>query len=100
VDGAMLGIRPEHLRLSADGAGVPVVVSSEDYHGADTVVGVRTGNDPDAHHLSEIMVRVPGRARPARGERLRLTWDAGALHCFGPDGRRQDPLPRALPLPV
>ncbi|SDG37216.1 ABC transporter ATP-binding protein [Roseospirillum parvum] len=104
-EGCRLGVRPEHLMLeSADtpGQGILVVVDSEDYHGADTVVGVRPGPDlpdpPGPDTPPPIQVRLPGRVRLRRGEALRLRFAPADLHLFGPDGRRQDPLPRILPL--
>ena len=84
-----LGIRPEHLHISKNQDCLPVTVSSEDYHGADTVVGVRIGSDPDNLKHSEIMVRVQGRVYFQHGQKIGLVWDEKDMHIFGADGRRK-----------
>lgn len=80
-----LGVRPENLRLLEAQPGLPVAVTSKDYHGADTMVSVRLeGGD-------ELMVRVAGRAHVTPGEKRFLAWDPDTLHIFGENGKRQGP---------
>ena len=67
-------MRPEHVRLVAEG-GVPGGVTSAEYHGADTVLGVRVGEE-------SLFVRVPGRLRLGEGAAVRLGWEAGTTHLF------------------
>ncbi len=72
--GLVLGVRPEHVRV-ADGGGVSATVASSEYHGADTILTVRVGDET-------LLVRSPGQlVRPA-GTPLRLAWEAEALHVF------------------
>ncbi len=80
--GRMLGVRPEHIELVAAG-GVPGVVSSAEYHGADTVLTVRVGEE-------SLLARAPGRLEPGAGAALRLGWKPEAMHVFdAASGRRQ-----------
>jgi sn-glycerol 3-phosphate transport system ATP-binding protein len=73
-DGLVLGVRPEHVRV-ADGGGVAATVASSEYHGADTILTVRVGEET-------LLVRSPGQlVRPA-GTPVRLAWDAESLHLF------------------
>jgi sn-glycerol 3-phosphate transport system ATP-binding protein len=72
--GLCLGVRPEDIRLD-DQRGLPAVVISSDYHGADTIIKARIGDSP-------ILVRLPGRYQAAEGERLRLYWPEDAVHLF------------------
>jgi sn-glycerol 3-phosphate transport system ATP-binding protein len=76
--GRMLGVRPEHIVLVADG-GVPGSVASAEYHGADTILAVRVGEEL-------LLVRAPGRLELGPGARVRLGWEADALHLFHADG--------------
>ena len=85
----ILGIRPEHLHISQNQDCLPVTVSSEDYHGADTIVGVRIGSDPDNLKHVEIMVRIPGRVYFQHGQKIGLVWDEKDMHIFSADGRRK-----------
>jgi len=72
--GLVLGVRPEHVRV-ADGGGVAATVASSEYHGADTILTVRVGEET-------LLVRSPGQlVRPA-GTPVRLAWEAEALHLF------------------
>src|SRR5213078_4645138 len=79
--GLTLGIRPEHIRLVHEG-GVPGAVISAEYHGADTVVTARVGDE-------SLLVRAPGQVALAAGARVRLGWEPDALHVFdSANGRR------------
>jgi sn-glycerol 3-phosphate transport system ATP-binding protein len=72
--GRMLGVRPEHVELVAEG-GVPGVVSSAEYHGADTVLTVQVGEE-------SLLARAPGRLGLGAGAKVRLGWAPEALHLF------------------
>jgi sn-glycerol 3-phosphate transport system ATP-binding protein len=73
--GLTLGIRPEHIRLVDGEGGVPAVVTSAEYHGADTVLTAQVGQE-------SLLVRAPGALALGAGARVRLGWDAGSLHLF------------------
>ena len=45
------GIRPEHIRIGADG--VPATITSAEYHGADTIVTAQVNG-------SALVIRAPG----------------------------------------
>ena len=80
--GRMLGVRPEHIALVAEG-GVPGTVSSAEYHGADTVLTVRVGEE-------SLHVRTPGRVPLGEGAAVRLGWKPGEMHVFdAASGMRQ-----------
>jgi sn-glycerol 3-phosphate transport system ATP-binding protein len=72
--GLTLGIRPEHIRLVDEG-GVQGAVVSAEYHGADTVLTARVGDE-------WFLVRAPGQVALAPGAPVRLGWDQGAVHVF------------------
>jgi sn-glycerol 3-phosphate transport system ATP-binding protein len=72
--GRILGIRPEHVRL-LDSGGVAAEVTSAEYHGADTILTVRVGEE-------SLLVRAPGRLRLANGAAVRLGWEPPSLHVF------------------
>jgi ABC-type sugar transport system ATPase subunit len=68
--------------LVADG-GVPGTVSSAEYHGADTVLTVRVGEE-------SLHVRTPGRVPLGGGAAVRLGWKPGEMHVFdAASGMRQ-----------
>ncbi len=71
-----LGVRPEHIVLVE--RGVPAVVESVEYFGADTIVGARIGAAP-------LLVRVPGQLSLAAGDRIQLGWDASHQYFFDSD---------------
>ncbi len=80
--GTLIGIRPEHIAISADGGGQPAALSSVEYLGAESVVLCKAGD-------AEIAVRVPGRIAAGQGAPLGLTWPAAQTHLFAAaDGRR------------
>ncbi|MGL4243203.1 MAG: ABC transporter ATP-binding protein [Beijerinckiaceae bacterium] len=99
ADGArLIGVRPEHLRLAADGhAGRNArrgEVASTEYLGADTIVTVATGAG------DRIAVRHPGVAKARTGETVAVEWSAADERIFdaataryagpgsaGPEGR-------------
>jgi sn-glycerol 3-phosphate transport system ATP-binding protein len=79
--GLTLGIRPEHIQLVSEG-GVPAAVISAEYHGADTVVTARVGEE-------RLLVRAPGQVALAAGSQIRLGWEPRAVHIFDSRGGRQ-----------
>ncbi|MFY0477344.1 ABC transporter ATP-binding protein [Achromobacter marplatensis] len=72
-----LGVRPEHIRI--DSAGIPAVVESVEYFGADSIVVCRVGD------TSGVAVRVGGHLRARAGEALNLSWQDGQQHFFAAD---------------
>ena len=88
----MLGVRPEHIGLVTEG-GVPGSVTSAEYHGADTILTVRVGEE-------SLFVRTPGRLRLGEGAAVRLGWEAGAMRLFdAASGARVD-LDQTVPQPA
>jgi len=76
-----LGVRPEHIRVAADGP-IAARVQSVEYFGADSILICQIGENPG------VAVRVPGHWHSAPGEAVQLAWDAAAQHFFGDAGRR------------
>lgn len=72
-----LGVRPEHIRIDADG--IAATVESVEYFGADSIVVCRIGD------TSGVAVRVGGHLRASAGESLRLSWPDGQQHFFAAD---------------
>jgi len=77
--GLTMGIRPEHITLAHDG--VPAVVTSAEYHGADTIVTAQVNG-------AALLVRAPGQVDLAAGSQVKLGWEPGAVHIFNSEGRR------------
>ncbi len=78
-----VGLRPQHLRLSAEGnPGLDQRVTLVEALGTETVVH---GQAPDG---SRILAILPGQPRVAPGDVLRLTFDEAQLHRFDVQGRR------------
>jgi sn-glycerol 3-phosphate transport system ATP-binding protein len=74
--GLTLGVRPEHVNLLGDVAeGVPGTVTSAEYHGADTIVTAKVGEE-------QLLIRAPGQLALAAGAPVRLGWDPAAAHLF------------------
>jgi sn-glycerol 3-phosphate transport system ATP-binding protein len=73
--GLTLGVRPEHIRIVGDQGGVPAVVTSAEYHGADTVITAQAGGE-------SLLVRAPGHLALGTGARVRLAWDPESVHLF------------------
>jgi sn-glycerol 3-phosphate transport system ATP-binding protein len=81
--GLLLGVRPEHVSLVASG-GVAAEVTSAEYHGADSIVTVKAGDE-------QLLLRAPGQLRLAAGSAVRVGWDPTAAHFFeAASGRRVD----------
>ncbi len=72
--GLTLGVRPEHVALS-DSGGVGGTVTSSEYHGADTILTVRVGEET-------LLVRSPGQLTLAAGAPVRLAWKPECMHLF------------------
>ena len=71
--GTLTGVRPEDMRLGAEG--LEASVESTEYLGADSLVAAKAGAD-------SILVRVPGHAGVKKGDAVRLAWDAAHEHHF------------------
>ncbi len=78
-DDAMLGVRPEALRLAE--RGVAAEVTHAEYLGADTVVACRMGG-------SRLLARLPGRVALAAGTIVHFEADPSELHAFDAAGIR------------
>jgi sn-glycerol 3-phosphate transport system ATP-binding protein len=78
-DGLTLGLRPEHIRLADNG--VAGTVTSSEYHGADTILTVRVGEET-------FFVREPGQHAETVGTAVRLAWKPESQHVFDNNGRR------------
>jgi sn-glycerol 3-phosphate transport system ATP-binding protein len=78
----LLGIRPEHVRLSD--AGCPARVVTAEFLGADTVIACVVGDQP-------VMARVSGKAALSKDDAVHLEWRAEDMHFFdAASGRRRD----------
>jgi sn-glycerol 3-phosphate transport system ATP-binding protein len=91
--GWQLGVRPEHVEVIDNGnggeRGLSSVITALDYHGADTVVTLRIGEQ-------EILARVAGRFGGTPGLPVRVRWPEAHAHVFDDNGCRQDEMPFAL----
>jgi sn-glycerol 3-phosphate transport system ATP-binding protein len=75
--GVITGVRAEDIRLAAaSGNGRDAEVTSIEYLGADTIIGLK------GHAGEAIAVRVQGRAAARIGERAGLAWDRTREHRF------------------
>ena len=80
ANGALTGVRPEDMRF--DSAGVEARVETVEYLGADSLVAARAADQ-------SMLVRVPGHARLAEGDSVRIAWDRDREHHFDAQtGRR------------
>jgi ABC-type sugar transport system ATPase subunit len=82
-NGAVIGVRPEHVRLWADGLSGPIDgrVAYVEALGRETLIGVDTDR-------GRLVAAVEGRARLDVGAPIRLGLVESGLRRFGPDGRR------------
>jgi sn-glycerol 3-phosphate transport system ATP-binding protein len=97
---AILGVRPEDFALTdgsspSAGLGLELVVDAIERVGAETFVygtrahegaGPTVSAKPGELPPGEIIVRLPGEAEPAIGQRIRVTAAREKLHLFSPDG--------------
>ena len=70
---ATIGVRPENLRIAADG--LEARVESVEYLGADSLIAAALGAQP-------LLVRVPGKAKIKPGDAVRVAWDTEHEHHF------------------
>jgi len=98
--GGQLGVRPEDIELHpASAYGVPAMVVSDEYLGADTIAHVSVGGHT-------VRVRMSGKHALA-GQPCCLSWASEHAHLFDANGLRRDDLtpnaflkaPRAVPRP-
>ena len=89
AEGAIIGIRPEDLELTAAGAkpdgaiGLPLTVGAVERVGPESFVyGTLDRGD-------NIIVRLPGTHAPAPGERAVAVANRAKLHVFSADGQRR-----------
>jgi sn-glycerol 3-phosphate transport system ATP-binding protein len=71
----LTGVRPEDMRLAAEG--LPGRVEAVEYLGADSLVAVNA-------HGQALLVRVPGRASARAGDEVRVAWHPNHEHRFDP----------------
>jgi multiple sugar transport system ATP-binding protein len=75
-----LGVRPEHLAIDGEGAGIEGTVRLAEHLGAETYLHVESA-------AGAFTVRTGGGATAGPGDRVRLRIPAAACHLFDPDGR-------------
>jgi len=85
-------VRPEHIALVAEG-GVPGSVTSAEYHGADSILTVKVGEE-------SLLVRAPGRVGLAEGAAVRLGWERSATHLFDAESGARVDLDQEAPQPA
>ena len=77
--GILTGVRPEDIRLEAEGGrregALEATVESVEYLGADSLIAARGG-------FGSIIVRVPGHSGVRTGESVRIGWDKSSEHHF------------------
>ena len=88
--GLTFGVRPEHVRL-VEAGGVAAELTSAEYHGADTIITARVGQE-------SLLARAPGQLRLAAGAPVRLGWDPGSVHVFDTASGARSDLGQSLPL--
>jgi sn-glycerol 3-phosphate transport system ATP-binding protein len=99
-EAGILGIRPEDFVLSNDavagGVALGLTVEAIEHVGAETFVyGTRENEaqavaaNPGELPPGEVIVRIPGAAGPAIGERIRAVAPPDKLHLFTADGRKR-----------
>jgi sn-glycerol 3-phosphate transport system ATP-binding protein len=86
--GVLLGLRPEDV-VPTDGHGLPAVVNSAEFLGAETVLRCAVGSEV-------LQVRIPGHHMLATGSSIRLRLPPPA-HLFDPATGRRLPLPASAP---
>jgi sn-glycerol 3-phosphate transport system ATP-binding protein len=88
--GGTLGVRPEHIVLSRDGA-FEARVETVEYLGADSLLLCRIGDQL-------LTARVAGRVGLSSGDSARLDWAGGASHYFDAvtGARRAEPVHQAI----
>src|SRR3954452_13570288 len=79
-DTLAIGIRPEAVRLAANGA--PAIVTAVEYLGADTLLDTRIADQP-------FIVRLPGRAGASIGDKVNIRWEPSAVHWFDQSSQRR-----------
>ena len=70
---ALIGVRPEAVRISA--AGVPASVVAVEFLGADTLIETRLGDHP-------FVVRTPGKTAVAKDQTIHVEWLHSDAHGF------------------
>ena len=88
-NGAMLGVRPEHIELAFE-RGVRASVDTVEYLGGDSLVACRVGSQ-------HVAVRVGGSVGLSRGDSTWLDWRESAQHYFDASGERRDFTEQATP---
>ncbi len=77
-----IGVRPESWRIVGEGEGIPVKVTVVEELGAD---GFVYGNCDVEGTPANVIVRVSGRDRIAKGDRIYVTTDPKNVHVFDTD---------------
>ena len=88
---ALLGVRPEQIRLAPAGDGLAATVAAVEYLGAESLVVCDAGAGDSAARL---VVRRQGGRPPRRGEAVALHWSTEALHTFDRASGRRIPSPQ------
>jgi sn-glycerol 3-phosphate transport system ATP-binding protein len=89
AEGAVLGMRPEDLGISADGSKPMGGVSLEMTVGAVERVGPETFVYGALKRGGDLIVRLPGQSAPTPGEQITAVGAREKLHLFSVDGQKR-----------
>lgn len=82
-----LGIRPEDVKINKDKNGIKGIVLFRDYHGSDTILGIRLDNNS---YEEPFLVRTRGENGYKIGEKINVVWDEKKINIFDSQGKRKD----------
>jgi len=82
-----LGIRPEDVKINKDQDGIKGTVLFQDYHGSDTILGVRLDG---VTHEKPFLIRIKGQEQYCVGEKINVAWDEKKINIFDSQGKRKD----------
>jgi len=89
--GVRIGVRPEDIRIGAEGIGARV--ENVEYLGADSILACRAGAE-------SIVVRVPRAAHLGPGDEVKLSWSPSSVHYFDAAAGRRVEHPSRIAAPV
>jgi len=89
--GLRIGLRPEDIRIGAEG--IDATVEHVEYLGADSILACRLG-------AASVVVRMPRAAHLAPGDTVKLSWSPAAMHYFDAESGKRVEQPSRIAVQV